>query len=78
MFIAEIIFIATVTIIFAILVLLLCITLSMPCHREIINLPRRLLAHRQKSKEESTNDNPPKYEDAIQNPPDYSPREFHV
>ena len=47
-------------------------------HRENINLPQRQPANCQKSKNASTNDNPPKYEDAILKPPDYSPGEFYV
>ena len=76
--IAEIISIVTVAIIFAVLVLLLCIALSSPFHREIINLPQRQSVRRTKSKKVSTKDYPPNYEDAILNPPDYSPCESCV
>ena len=75
MFNPTLFFIVTLVITFGLFVVLMCVAILVPLRREFFNTTRRVAAHSQGSKQAATDNNPPKYEDVIKNPPDYSVKE---
>ena len=76
MFKLEIFFLVVLTITFSIFVLFMCMVLAIALNRDYSNLSRGPRNQRREPKSQSNEDNPPNYENAITNPPDYSPREI--